>query len=447
MAHKKGASSTRNGRDSNAQRLGVKRFGGQLVNAGEIIVRQRGTHFHPGDNVGRGGDDTLFALAAGAGRVRHAAAAAGSSTSSRPSWTTPTSSAAPGSARRSRPRADPLGPPSRAPSAKESRQAVTTFVDRVVLHVAAGDGGHGCASVHREKFKPLGGPDGGNGGRGGDVVLVVDPSTTTLLDYHHRPHRRATTAQPGQGDHRSGADGDDLVLPVPDGTVVKARRRRGARRPGRRRHAATSSPRAGAAGSATPRCLDRAARRRASRCSASRATPATSSLELKTRRRRRAGRLPQRRQVQPDRGAVARPGRRSPTTRSPRWCPTSASSRPATSRFTVADVPGLIPGASEGKGLGLEFLRHVERCAVLVHVLDCATLEPGRDPLTDLDVIEAELAAYGGLADRPRLVVLNKIDVPEARELAELVRARPRGARACGCFEVSRRRRTRGCAS
>jgi GTP-binding protein len=93
-------------------------------------------------------------------------------------------------------------------------------------------------------------------------------------------------------------------------------------------------------------------------------------------------------------------------------------------RFTVADVPGLIPGASQGKGLGLEFLRHVERCAALVHVLDCATLEPGRDPMSDLDLIEAELAAYGaGLSDRPRIVVLNKIDVPEARELAELVKA------------------------
>ncbi len=101
-------------------------------------------------------------------------------------------------------------------------------------------------------------------------------------------------------------------------------------------------------------------------------------------------------------------------------------------RYTIADVPGLIPGASEGKGLGLEFLRHVERCAVLVHVLDCATLEPDRDPISDLDVIEAELAAYaadldiaGGevpLGERPRLVVLNKVDVPEARDLAELVR-------------------------
>jgi GTP-binding protein len=94
--------------------------------------------------------------------------------------------------------------------------------------------------------------------------------------------------------------------------------------------------------------------------------------------------------------------------------------------FTVADVPGLIPGAAQGKGLGLEFLRHVERCAVLVHVLDCATLEPGRDPASDLDAVEAELAEYrgtfGALLGKPRLVALNKVDVPEARELAELVR-------------------------
>jgi GTP-binding protein len=96
--------------------------------------------------------------------------------------------------------------------------------------------------------------------------------------------------------------------------------------------------------------------------------------------------------------------------------------------FTVADVPGLVPGASSGRGLGLEFLRHVERCAVLAHVVDCATPEPGRDPISDLETIEAELAAYddlvdGGLAGRPRLVVLNKLDVPDAGELAELVRA------------------------
>jgi len=92
----------------------------------------------------------------------------------------------------------------------------------------------------------------------------------------------------------------------------------------------------------------------------------------------------------------------------------------------VADVPGLIPGASTGKGLGLDFLRHIERCTVLVHVLDCATEEPGRDPLSDLEALEAELAAYEDLtgapmADKPRMVALNKIDIPAARELADLV--------------------------
>ena len=91
--------------------------------------------------------------------------------------------------------------------------------------------------------------------------------------------------------------------------------------------------------------------------------------------------------------------------------------------YTIADVPGLIPGASQGRGLGLEFLRHVERCSVLVHVLDTATLESDRDPLTDLDTIEAELAEYGGLEDRPRVAVLNKIDIPDGQALADLVRA------------------------
>ncbi len=98
---------------------------------------------------------------------------------------------------------------------------MTTFVDNAVLYATAGDGGNGCASIHREKYKPLGGPDGGNGGRGGDVVLVVTHSTTTLLDYHHHPHRKANSGKPGEGNHRSGSDGADVVLPVPDGTVVK----------------------------------------------------------------------------------------------------------------------------------------------------------------------------------------------------------------------------------
>ncbi|MGH8969010.1 MAG: GTPase ObgE [Actinomycetes bacterium] len=298
---------------------------------------------------------------------------------------------------------------------------MTTFVDQVVLHVAAGDGGNGCASVHREKFKPLGGPDGGNGGRGGDVTLVVDPSTTTLLDYHHAPHRKATSGRPGQGGNRSGADGSDLVLPVPDGTVVRT---------------ADGEVLADLVGAGTSYVVARGGRGglgNAALASARRKAPGFALLgepgdgsdvvlELKTVADVALVGFPSAGKS----SLVAALSAARPkiadypfTTLVPNLGVVEAGDL----RFTVADVPGLIPGASQGRGLGLEFLRHVERCSALVHVIDCATPEPGRDPLTDLDTIEAELAAYGGLADRPRLVALNKVDVPDARELAGLVTA------------------------
>ncbi|MBA3618587.1 MAG: GTPase ObgE [Acidothermales bacterium] len=296
---------------------------------------------------------------------------------------------------------------------------MATFVDRALLHVAAGDGGNGCASVHREKFKPLGGPDGGNGGRGGDIVLLVDAGVTTLLDYHRRPHRRADSGRPGQGGHRSGANGGDLVLPVPDGTVVT-------RSDGLlladlvgngTRHVVAAGGRGGLGNAAL------ASPRRKAPGFALKGEPGESSdivLELKTVADVALVGFPSAGKS----SLVAAVSAARPkiadypfTTLVPNLGVVSAGD----TIFTVADVPGLIPGASSGRGLGLEFLRHVERCAVLVHVLDCATPEPDRDPMSDLDVIEAELAAYGGLGERPRIVVLNKIDVPEARDLAELV--------------------------
>ncbi|NCW34989.1 MAG: GTPase Obg [Actinobacteria bacterium] len=97
---------------------------------------------------------------------------------------------------------------------------MASFVDRVTLHASAGKGGDGCISVHREKFVPLGGPDGGSGGRGGDVILVVDANVTTLLDFHHSPHRNASSGRQGHGSLKNGADGEDLILGVPNGTVV-----------------------------------------------------------------------------------------------------------------------------------------------------------------------------------------------------------------------------------
>jgi GTP-binding protein len=303
---------------------------------------------------------------------------------------------------------------------------VTSFVDRVVLYVSGGDGGNGCASVHREKFKPLGGPDGGNGGNGGNVVLVVDPQTTTLLDYHRIPHRAAASGKAGQGSMRNGAAGGDLVLPVPDGTVVKSP------------DGEVIADLVGAGTSWVIAPGGRGGLGNAALASTRRKAPGFALLgepgvsveivlEIKTVADvaligfPSAGKSSLVAALSAARPKIAD----YPFTT---LVPNLGVVQAGDVRYTVADVPGLIPGASEGRGLGLEFLRHVERCSALVHILDCATLEPDRDPLTDLDVIEAELAAYpvdaGGLAlhRRPRLVVLHKVDVPEARELAELVR-------------------------
>lgn len=297
---------------------------------------------------------------------------------------------------------------------------MTTFVDRVVLHVAAGDGGHGCASVHREKFKPLGGPDGGNGGRGGDVVLVVDPSVTTLLALHHRPHHRAGNGKPGQGSHRSGAEGADIVLSVPDGTVILD---------------SDGQVLADLIGPGTSFVLARGGRGglgNAALASPRRKAPGFALLGEPGEARDVVVELKSVADVAlvgyPSAGkssliaalSAARPKIADYpfTTLVPNLGVVSAGEVV----FTVADVPGLIPGASEGRGLGLEFLRHVERCSVLVHVIDCAALESEREPLADLDMIEDELTAYGGLADRPRLVALNKVDLPDGRLVAEMVR-------------------------
>ncbi|MDN5764444.1 MAG: GTPase ObgE [Humibacillus sp.] len=303
-----------------------------------------------------------------------------------------------------------------------------TFVDRVVLHLSAGSGGHGVASVKREKFKPLGGPDGGNGGRGGSVILRVDPQSTTLLDYHRHPHRGAPNGKPGAGDERNGADGGDLVLPVPEGTVVKDAD--GALIVDLVGMGTEHVIAAGGRGGLGNRALS-SARRRAPGF-ALLGEPGEDIdvvLELKSLADVALIGFPSAGKsslVSVLSAAKPKIADYPFTTLVPNLGVVTAGS----SRFTIADVPGLIPGAHEGKGLGLEFLRHVERCSVLVHVIDCATLEPGRDPMTDLDVIEKELSLYvpdadlGGrpLAERTRIVVLNKADVPEARELAEMVK-------------------------
>ncbi|MDN3243378.1 GTPase ObgE [Glycomyces tritici] len=296
---------------------------------------------------------------------------------------------------------------------------MTSFVDRVNLQVIAGKGGNGCVSVHREKFKPLGGPDGGNGGHGGDVVFVVDPNVHTLLDFHFQTRLQGGNGKQGAGSNRDGANGESIRVSVPNGTVIYS-------------EGEILADLTGADAEVTVAHGGRGGRGNRALVSSKRKVPGFAELgepgdelsivlELKS---------------VADVGLVGFPsaGKSSLiaamsaarpkiadypfTTLTPNLGVVSAGE----TTYTIADVPGLIPGAAAGKGLGLQFLRHIERCAVLAHVVDCASLESDRDPVSDIDALEHELAEYGGLADRPRIIVLNKIDVPDGRELADYVR-------------------------
>ncbi|MEY4019178.1 MAG: hypothetical protein RLZZ590_478 [Actinomycetota bacterium] len=303
---------------------------------------------------------------------------------------------------------------------------MVSFVDQVTLHLRAGNGGDGCVSVKREKFKPLAGPDGADGGKGGSISLITDSNVTTLLDFHFHPHRAGGDGGDGAGDFRNGAHGESHVLRVPVGTVVKDEKGKviadldeegmelvvAEGGMGGLGNAALSSSKRKAPGFALF------------------GVPGWSGdviLELKTVADVALVGYPSAGKS----SLIAALSAARPkiadypfTTLHPNLGVVQAGE----TRFTIADVPGLIEGASQGKGLGLQFLRHVERCSALLHVLDCATLEPGRDPLTDLDKILVELEAYQvpegevPLTQRPQLIALNKADVPDGKELAEFVK-------------------------
>jgi GTPase len=303
-----------------------------------------------------------------------------------------------------------------------------SFVDEVTVHVRGGDGGDGAVSFRREAHVPRGGPDGGDGGRGGDVVLVADRATTSLLDLHRSPHRRAGRGGHGSGMGRTGADGADELVRVPVGTVVRDRDTRQVRADlvdhGQRFVAARGGR--GGRGNASFASRHRRVPRFAER--GERARERSLRLELK---------------LIADVGLVGFPsagksslvGRLSAakprveawpfTTLTPHLGVMRAGddARGAPIDVVLADVPGLIEGAAEGRGLGIRFLRHIERCLVLLHVLDAAPFEPDRDPVRDLDVLRDELRKHDpDLLERPQLVVLNKIDLPDGRAMADLVR-------------------------
>jgi len=295
------------------------------------------------------------------------------------------------------------------------------FVDEIEIFVKGGDGGAGCVSFRREKYVPYGGPDGGDGGHGGSVWLEADPALTTLLDYHYKRHYQAERGQHGKGANRHGAGGDDLTLRVPVGTVVSDRESDetlGDLTGSGQRILVQAGARGGRGNARFASATNRAPRK------ADLGRPGDGRwlrLELK---------------LLADVGVIGFPnaGKSTLVSRVSAATPKIADYPFTTttpqlgivrvdvhSSFVIADLPGLIPGAAEGKGLGHQFLRHTERTRLLLHVLD---LDPqtGRDPLDDLRVIDGELARYSeSLAARPQIIVPNKIDLPEAAPRREAV--------------------------
>jgi len=292
------------------------------------------------------------------------------------------------------------------------------FFDRARVWVKAGDGGDGIIAFHREKYVPRGGPSGGDGGHGGSVVFVVDENLRTLMDFRYRRHFRAEAGAHGQKENMRGRDGSDLEVRVPPGTVV-LRTDTGEQladlvSAGQRAVIAPGG-RGGRGNARFATSTDRAPRR---------ATPGERNeefevcLELK---------------LLADAGLVGLPNAGKST-----LLGQVSAARPKTGdypfttltpnlgmvtweggSFVLADIPGLIEGAHAGKGLGHDFLRHVERTRVIIYVVDAAGVD-GTEPAQALAILRTELAAYApALLTRDQLVAANKVDLVQESSILE----------------------------
>jgi len=297
------------------------------------------------------------------------------------------------------------------------------FIDEAKIHVKGGDGGAGCKSFRREKYRPKMGPDGGDGGRGGNVIVQADAALTTLMDFHRKIHYKAQRGTHGKGSDMDGAEGADLIARVPVGTIV--------------RDAETGTVivdlvHAGQA--AVVARGGRGGRGNTNFVTATRRAPSFAELGEPAEERWITLEL----KLLADAALVGMPsvGKSSLIARMSAARPKIAD-YPFTTlvpnlgvvkagehSFVVADVPGLIEGASQGAGLGHAFLRHIERTAVILHVVDLSGSYEGRDPVSDIEIVNSELAAHAAdLAVRPQLVVGNKLDVPGSVENSERIRA------------------------
>ena len=291
------------------------------------------------------------------------------------------------------------------------------FVDVVTITAKAGDGGNGCVAFHREKFVQAGGPDGGDGGRGGDVIFEATERMHTLMDFRYHRKFTAGNGEDGSGNRKTGKTGADVVISVPPGTVVRDK--------------ATGKILLDLYAAGVRKTLAKGGR--GGFGNQHFATPTRQAPQFaKPGEKREVMELTLELKSIADVGLVGFPNVGKSTILSvvtaakPKIAnyhfttlqPNLGIVKQDESSFVLADIPGLVEGASEGIGLGHAFLRHVERTRMLLHVIDISGCE-GRDPLEDYDAIERELENYGDLKDRPRIVVCNKMDLPGAQENLE----------------------------
>ena len=285
------------------------------------------------------------------------------------------------------------------------------FIDEATIKIIAGDGGGGCVSFRREKFAPLGGPDGGDGGDGGSIYLVADAQLNTLVDFRFQSRYEAERGQSGMGANCTGKSGSDLLIRVPVGTLVRDEE---------------TEELLGDLVSAGERVLVAQGGRRGL------GNTHFKSSTNRTPRKTTKGTVGERRSLQlelkllADVGLLGMPNAgKSTLIRSISAARPKVADYPFTTlypnlgvvrlgpnrSFVVADIPGLIEGAAEGAGLGIRFLRHLSRTRVLLHLVDIAPADES-DPVVQVRQIEYELQKYSAeLAQRPRWLVLNKTDL------------------------------------
>jgi len=292
------------------------------------------------------------------------------------------------------------------------------FVDEATIRVQAGNGGHGCLSFRREKYVERGGPDGGDGGNGGSVYLVADPAINTLVDFRVARRYRAQSGKGGAGRNMTGRSGDDLDVHVPCGTVIHdidTGELLGDLTQAEQRLKVVDRGQGGLGNARFKSSVNRAPRK------ITQGTPGESrhlKLELK---------------LLADVGLVGMPNAgKSTLIRSMSAAKPKVADYPFTTlhpnlgvvsvgplqSFVMADVPGLIEGAAEGAGLGIQFLKHLQRTKLLLHLVDIAPLDASADPAVAFSSISNELAKYSReLNDKPRWLVINKTDLITAEDL------------------------------